>query len=73
MTGIGIGIIVVFYSFGVYGYCLVKGYDVGYLDLWKTTPTKWPPDQLPANQTFHGSSGRRSGGGSFGGGTIIQT
>lgn len=50
MTGIGIGLIVAFYSVGLYGYCLVKGYDISYTDLWRPTKPKWPAEQLPPTQ-----------------------
>lgn len=55
MTGIGIGIIVAAYSVGVWGYCLVKGYDISYFALWRTTPPKWPADIMPPDEMFPGT------------------
>lgn len=40
MTAVGMGIIVLAYGFGLWGYCLVKDYDVNLYQLFDQT---WPP------------------------------
>lgn len=39
MTAIGMGVSFLAYSIGMWGYCLIRGYDVPFLDLFKST---WP-------------------------------
>lgn len=46
MVPIGMGIIWAGYTLGIYGYCLVKDYDVQFPALFKAT---WPGSQV--NQT----------------------
>lgn len=43
MAGIGIAIIWVGYTFGLYGYCLVRGYNVTVKQLLSTS---WPPSTV---------------------------
>lgn len=40
MAGIGIGLLLVGYATGLYGYCLIRGYDVTPKQLFSST---WPP------------------------------
>lgn len=40
MAGLGIGLMWGAYTLGLYGYCLIKGYDITLLQLLKPT---WPP------------------------------
>lgn len=40
MAAIGIGIIFLAYSAGLYGYCLIRGYDITLKQLFSKT---WPP------------------------------
>lgn len=51
MTGIGIALFVGAYSIGLWGYCLVKGYDVNLIDLWTKQPV-WPPNTLPPDAIY---------------------
>lgn len=43
MVGIGMALAFVSYSAGIWGYCLVRGYNVTPADLFKTT---WPGVQV---------------------------
>jgi hypothetical protein len=52
MTGVGIGLVVVAYSVGLWGYCMVRGYNVTFIQLWTTATPKWPPLLMDATQTF---------------------
>lgn len=53
------------WSYGLYGYCLLKGYDVRLSDLMNPVHVyQWPqggPPIMPPNQVF--PTGRKSGGG----------
>lgn len=40
MPAIGIGILWLGYSIGLYGYILIRGYDIGFKQLFTS---KWPP------------------------------
>jgi hypothetical protein len=40
MAGIGIALLYLSYSFGLYGYCLLRGYDITVKQLFSST---WPP------------------------------
>lgn len=57
MNGIGIGFALVGYWVGLWGYCLLRGYDVGFFELVSTSkpPTSWPPAQLPADIIWPGT------------------
>lgn len=52
MTGLGIGIITAMYSIGLWGYMLVRGYDVTFPQLWTKLPPHWPPDKMPPNEIY---------------------
>jgi len=43
MTGIGIALAFIGYSAGLYGYCLLRGYNITPKDLFSTT---WPPKSV---------------------------
>lgn len=51
MTGIGIGVITVGYSVWLWGYMLIKGYDVTFIQLWTTVP-RWPPDKMTPDEVY---------------------
>ena len=40
MAGIGIALVWVGYTYGLYGYCLIRGYNVSFKQLFSTN---WPP------------------------------
>lgn len=40
MAAIGMVMVLAGYSLGLWGYCLIKGYDVSFLQLFKA---EWPP------------------------------
>lgn len=40
MVAIGMGILVLAYSVGLYGYCLIRGYNITPKQLFSST---WPP------------------------------
>jgi hypothetical protein len=46
MMAVAVGVAFLGYSVGVWGYCLVRGYDVTFGALWKTT---WPGPAAPAS------------------------
>lgn len=46
MAGIGIGAVLLGYSLSLYGYILIRGYDIGFVELFHS---KWPPE-IAANQ-----------------------
>lgn len=41
MAAIGFGLLWLGYTIGLYGYCLIKGYDISTKDLFNTK--SWPP------------------------------
>lgn len=41
MGAIGIGLAFVGYTLGLYGFILLKGYNISFKELW--SPTNWPP------------------------------
>lgn len=43
MTGVAIGVIFLSYGFGLWGYCLLKDYDVNLYQLFSST---WPPPKF---------------------------
>jgi hypothetical protein len=55
-AAIGFGLAWLGYSYGLYGYCLVRGYDVRLSDLINPVhPYTWPaggPPLMPATQIF---------------------
>lgn len=55
MVAVGFGVIWFGYAVGIYGYCLVKGYAVGFSDLFHLSGG-WPnPKQKSTNSTSSGS------------------
>lgn len=52
MVAIGMALVWGGYTIGIWGYCLVQGYDVTFSSLFRTSwvsSTQAPPPQLPAN------------------------
>jgi hypothetical protein len=47
MAALGIGIVWVAYTTGLYGWCLFKGYDITPKDLLSST---WPPTKFDASK-----------------------
>jgi len=43
MSGLGIGIIFIAYGFGLWGYCMLKDYDV---NIYQLFDQEWPPPKL---------------------------
>lgn len=55
------------YAVGIWGYCLIRGYDVTFTDIFKTT---WPGGPNPANNPLlQDKSGAKSTSGAQGSGT----
>ena len=54
MIPVAFGFVWLGYSYGLYGYCLVKGYDVTLRQLMNplTLYTQWPPPPLAPSQIF---------------------
>ena len=57
MAGIGIGLLYLSYSFGLWGYCLFKGYNVSFKQLFSTT---WPPTTGASENPGGGMQGQES-------------
>lgn len=62
MVAIAIGLLWAGYTGGLWGYCLLRGYDVTFQQLLSRT---WPPNSQPESGFGPGGS---SGGGAGGGG-----
>ena len=62
MIALGMGLVWAGYGFGVWGYALIKGYDLGVADIWSPTryydTSSWPPPKAPADQIIPKGSGR---------------
>ena len=60
------------YSYGLYGWCLLKGYDVTLHELMNPVHqyNQWPPGQTPDNQIFPSAKDRTSGSGGGGQATL---
>ena len=54
MVAVGFGVIWFGYAVGIYGYCLVKGYAVGFSDLFHLTGG-WPNPKQKSTNTSTGS------------------
>lgn len=46
MVAVSMGLIILGYSVGLWGYILLKGYDISFKDLF--TSSSWPPEQQKA-------------------------
>lgn len=57
MAGIGIALVWVSYTFGLYGYCLIKGYNLSFKQLFSTS---WPPSGTGGSQPGEGDDGKRN-------------
>jgi hypothetical protein len=58
---IGLGLAWAGYTIGAWGYCLIRGYDVTFMDLFKDT---WPGSAAPAKGGASSSAGSSSAGSS---------
>jgi hypothetical protein len=58
MTPIGIGITLISYTVGVWGYCLVRGYNVKFTQLFATT---WPAAGSSSSATQGATPGTTPG------------
>lgn len=55
MAGLGMALAYLGYSFGLWGYCLVKGYNVTLKDLFGKT---WPPGSAADKNNGNGNSNK---------------
>jgi hypothetical protein len=63
MPAIGMGVLWAGYAVGLYGYCLIKGYDVTFGQLIDPrSSVSWPPGPIPDGQVLPGKAQARAGG-----------
>lgn len=62
MPAIGMGVAWLGYSVALYGYCLIKGYDVTFGQLVNPAASvSWPPGPIPAGQVLPGKAPKGTG------------
>lgn len=60
MVAVGFGVLWFAYAVGIYGYCLVRGYAVGFGDLFHLSGG-WPSPTNKNENTTGGSTGGKTG------------